>query len=149
MDATHFDRLTRRMVVSVLGSASWIAFLDWPPPAAVGRARRKRCRKKKRAFCAGRCCPAGLACEAGACFGTCDNPFNCTNDGDNCAGNAECVCLTTLDGASGCFADIVTNSCDEVLACGPDAPCPSGQICAICNCPGQPNFRCFLPCPTS
>ena len=149
MDASRFDRLTRRWVISVLTSGPLVALLGRATSVAAGRSKRKRCRQKGRVFCAGRCCPKRFRCEAKTCFASCGDPFNCANAGDNCAGNDECVCLTTLGGAAGCFADIVVNSCDDADACGADNPCPSGQICAICNCPAEPNFRCFLPCPTA
>ena len=58
MDAKHFERLTRRLALAGLAGELLTSRLGGAETDALG-VRAKRCRRKKRVFCAGRCCARG------------------------------------------------------------------------------------------
>ena len=143
MDDIQFDCLTRRLVLGGFAVGSLAALLEHDE--AEGLSKRKRCRKKKRKFCAGRCCPRGRRCEAKTCVRSCDSPFSCASVGAPCSGEA-CFCSLTLTGTAAC-TDVGFDLCTDLEACSGDNPCPAGKICASCACPGgMDDFRCFAPC---
>jgi hypothetical protein len=151
MDAIRFDRLTRRLVLSGLTTGSLAALLDLDEVATKKkkRSKRKRCRQKKRTFCAGRCCPKRHHCEAKACVQSCENPFVCPDQGggSGCGAGTNCFCSTTIRGTTAC---VISESapCEDSEPCGPADSCPAGLICAICGCDdATPGFRCKRPCP--
>ena len=148
MDDLRFDRLTRRFVVTGLGGGSLTVHLGLV--GALSRkkpSKRKRCRKKKRDFCAGRCCRKGHRCETNACVQSCANPFACPDNGGGAGCGDGCFCSTSISGTTAC---VVSNpgSCGNLEACSATDPCPRGQICALCDCLNPPPiFRCQRPCP--
>ncbi len=154
MDAIRFDRLTRRFVVAGLPGGSLAALLGFFEVASKkGKkkpSKRKRCRKKERTFCSGRCCPKRHRCEARTCVQSCENPFVCPDQGGSgCGAGTNCFCSTTIRGTTACVISEPA-PCEDFDPCGPADSCPAGLICAICNCPGNgdtPGFRCKRPCP--
>lgn len=148
MDAARFDRLTRRLVVGgfAAGALGRLPSRD----AARALSKRKRCRKKKRRFCAGRCCPRRQRCVNQQCVLTCGAPLRCDPPGGagDCSTDADCFCTSTRTGRAACGkvgSGLVT--CNNLAACDKDTPCPAGKICASCTCAqGQPVFRCLTPC---
>ena len=149
MDDIRFDRLTRRLVLSGLTTGSLAALLDLDEVATKKkRSKRKRCRQKKRTFCAGRCCPKRHRCEDKACVVSCEDPAVCPGaEGLGCGAGPNCFCSTTSRGTSACVTSHA-GPCSELGACGIADACPPGQICALCDClTGTPNFRCKRPCP--
>lgn len=151
MHGMTFDRLTRRLVLGGVTSGSLASLLIRGAVAARKKrpSKRQRCRKKKRRFCAGRCCPKRHRCEATACVRSCGEPFACPDNGGGRGCGDGCVCTTTLGGTSAC---VVSNPgpCGNLEACSAAAPCPRGQICALCDCLVMPPvFRCMRPCPAA
>jgi hypothetical protein len=154
----------RRDVARSLGAsviAGLTAFSMHRAPAEAKKrkkhklSKRKRCRKKKRTFCAGRCCPKHHRCEYETCVESCFPPCAHAAVNTNCwTDDAPCFCATSLTGAS------VRLKAPEYSAgnnyacpnqsppCSPTNLCPSGQLCATCWCgPTECNYRCFDPCP--
>ncbi len=155
MDDRRFDLLTRRLMLTGVGGGSFGALLGLAEAASKKKpSKRKRCRKKNRTYCAGRCCPKGRRCEKRACVQSCENPFVCPDQGggSGCGNNGDtlCFCSTTISGTSACVISEPA-PCNNFAPCGIADPCPAGQICAICGCLGATgatsDFRCKRPCP--
>jgi hypothetical protein len=152
MDETRFDRLTRRLVLGgALGGA--LAAVSAPTETDAAKlSRRKRCRRKKRDFCAGRCCATVRRCENTARVESCNRPFECPPDGPadlECGPEGACFCGKTPGGRSACVAVSFPTNCNDLAACDSGTPCPAGQICFTCFCSNQattPNFHCAPPC---
>jgi hypothetical protein len=153
MDDARFDRLTRRFVLGGLGGGSLAALLGFDEAETKKRkgAKRKRCRKKKRRFCAGRCCPKRQRCENKTCVASCDNPGTCFPvdlPGGPCSGSDDCFCTTAIGGDTICAALPPGPDCQNLEECGADQSCPAGRICGLCTCLGPVGIlRCLLPCP--
>lgn len=154
MDAIRFDRLTRRLVLGGLTAGALDALLGRDGAASKKKtpSKRKRCRKKKRTFCAGRCCPKGRRCENAACVASCSPAVDCVNTGGFCGGAVigDCICRATPSGASACIGEPEL-LCATLTPCSAAEACPRGQVCAVCSCPSsdlsEADFRCYLPCP--
>ena len=153
MDALRFDRLTRRLVLwSVLGSSLAAgSAADGVDAAKVSK--RKRCKRKKRDFCAGRCCARPQRCDNAVCVSSCDNTFQCPPQGPvdsfSCNSDDSCFCGETPGGKSACVALPSSPACNDFPACGNGTRCPAGQVCFTCACQGMafvPDFRCAPPC---
>jgi hypothetical protein len=149
MDDMTFDRLTRRLMLSGLVGGSLLGLLVGSDAAAGQGSRRKRCKKKGRKFCAGRCCPKQQICVTKTCVPTCDKPLECPPVGGTelCGANRQCLCTRTLAGKAFCASTPLF--CNEAPACDANTPCPAGTFCTTCACVegGAPDFRCFAPCP--
>jgi hypothetical protein len=149
MDAARFNCLTRRLVLGGFAAGALGRLLG--RDAARALSRRRRCRKKKRTFCAGRCCPKKQRCMNRQCVLTCAALLRCDPPGGagNCSADVDCFCTRTPSGRAACGkvgSGPVT--CNNLAACDQDTPCPRGKICATCACSqGQPDFRCLTPCP--
>lgn len=140
-----FDRYTRRFVLAGLTGGSLSALLGRAEAAAKKPSKRKRCKQKKRKWCAGRCCPKKHRCEHGTCVRSCVDP--CFLGDGNCLGGGGCFCSTSVTGASARLKYPENPYC-LANSCSATNPCPSGQICGTCNCGASGcNFRCFDPCP--
>jgi hypothetical protein len=150
MDERLIDQFSRRLVLGSVG-ATWLAtLLGWETAFAGKRSPGKRCREKKRDFCAGRCCPKSQRCLNKACFASCDSPFQCPPIGSTgaCGPEGECFCAKTAQGKSVCVDVPFPTNCNDLTVCDADTPCPAGEICFTCFCDmgATPNFRCGLPC---
>jgi len=150
LDHIGFDHLSRRIAVKGIAGGAILALLGGHETDAKKRSRAKRCRKKKRTFCAGRCCPKGHGCENRICIAACGGARDCDGaPGQLCGSSAdECLCLKTAAGRSACLSLAGFGpTCADFAACSAADPCPPGLICGICGCPAAgPDFRCFRPC---
>ena len=118
---------------------------------AAKLSKRKRCTRKKRDFCAGRCCPRSRQCINQACVTSCNAPFQCPPDGPadtECGPDGSCFCGKTPGGKAACVGISFPTNCNDLLVCGDGMRCPAGQVCFTCFCDAgvTPNFRCAPPC---
>jgi hypothetical protein len=151
MDTATFDRLTRRVVLGGLAGGSVLRGF-WPSETAgKHRSQRKRCQKKHRVYCSGRCCPEEHTCEHSVCLATCGNGFDCSpGSGEACGRLGECFCTSTVGGSAACMNVPVAGECDAFPACNGNGDCASGRVCVICSCAGQiADRRCLRPCATA
>lgn len=152
MDDLRFDRLTRRLVLSGLIGGSLAPFASEEASDAAKLSKRIRCKRRKRDFCAGRCCPKTRQCIAKTCVASCDDPFQCPPDDPvdpfSCGPEDSCFCAKTPGGKSACIAISFTTNCSTLPECGAGTQCPAGQVCFTCACDlgSTPVFRCAPPC---
>jgi hypothetical protein len=152
LDHTLFDRLTRRIVLAGLAGGALATWPDRDGTDAAKLSRRKRCKRKNRDFCAGRCCPKGRRCENGACVASCNDPFQCPPAGSadlECGPEGSCFCGKTPGGKAACVGIAFPTDCNELPVCGGGMRCSAGLVCFTCFCSNQattPNFRCAPPC---
>lgn len=154
MDAIRFDRLTRRFVLAGLAGGSLATLLGLDEAASTKKkpSKRKRCKDKKRNFCAGRCCPKRQQCLNKTCAVSCESPFQCPPgdpvDPFSCGPEDSCFCAKTPGGKSACVDIVPTTICGNLPACDSGTPCPAGQVCFTCSCVSgvTPNFRCGQLC---
>jgi hypothetical protein len=128
MDAKHFDDLTRALHVghsrrSLLGGLPLGLLAALPvPPLTIAR-RRKKHRRKRGAFCAGK-----NSCTDHV--GTC-----------NARGEIQCNCMRLAEtGKSVCVGAVGSFDC---TACGPDEVCVD-----LVGCSPTSDRGCARPCPT-
>jgi hypothetical protein len=151
MDDAVFDRLTRRFVLGGLATGSLSVLLGQVVVEGRTKSKRKRCKKKKRTFCAGRCCPKHRHCTNATCVSSCGNPFTCpqTDPDTHCGPDDTCFCASTVNGQTACLQSIPAGvTCGELTSCGEGTPCPAGEVCGVCQCDmgNVADFRCFAPC---
>lgn len=152
MDHVQFDALTRRFVFGSLAAAALATVHGVEGAAGKKLSRRKRCKRKKRDFCDGRCCPRPRRCDNAVCVSSCDNSFQCPPRGPvdpfSCNANDSCFCGKTPGGPSACVALPFPTDCNDLPVCGDGVRCPAGLVCFTCSCQGgiTPNFRCAPPC---
>lgn len=152
-DNPPFAPLTRRLVLGgVPGSLLTLLGRD-ATAGKRGSKARTRCKKRRRAFCAGRCCPAGQACAGGACANMCADPFSCAHQsgGLSCPDEENCFCAQTPNGIPVCTTRLKVLDCEDLTSCSGAGDCPAGKVCATCFCDiknGMPDndFRCHDPC---
>lgn len=148
MDDLRFDRLTRRLTLAGVGGGLLTALLGSDEIGSRKKSKRKRCRNKARTCCAGRCCPKRYRCQNRTCVQSCEDPFVCPDQGGaGCGAGANCFCSTSINESSVCVRSD-SFPCAELQSCSDADSCPSGQICALCDCLDMPPvFRCKRPCP--
>lgn len=148
MDDRQFDRLTRRFVLGGLTSGALVTLGGREESAAAKLSKRKRCKRKNREFCDGRCCPRPQRCENKTCVSSCDDqPFSCAGGGGSCGAEDECFCTTTVTGKATCVNIPLSTNCNSLQACTASDQCPAGEVCVFCACPnGAANIRCAPPC---
>jgi len=155
MDEVQFDRLTRRLVLGGLLGGALAAVPVSDDARAAKLSRRKRCKRKRRDFCDGRCCPKSRQCINKTCVESCNAPFQCPPGGPvdpfSCGPEDTCFCGRTPSGKSSCVAISLTTNCNTLPACGAGTQCPAGQVCFTCACDmgSTPIFRCAPPCSNS
>jgi hypothetical protein len=153
VDDSRFDAWTRRHIGLAAGGFAALllgrAGLDPAGTQAKKRkSKRKRCRQKKRTFCAGRCCPKHHRCEGGSCLRSCPTPCPPGQPGGSCVGDEACFCAFTSTGTTVLLQSPTNTYCLANPSCGPTKFCPPGRVCATCGCgPSACDFRCFDPCP--
>lgn len=151
MDHLLFDRLIRRIVLAGLAAGVLGARPGRDETDAAKLSKRKRCTRKKRDFCAGRCCPRSRQCINQACVTSCNAPFQCPPDGPadtECGPDDSCFCGKTPGGKAACVGISFPTNCNDLPVCGNGMGCPAGQGCFTCFCDAgvTPNFRCAPPC---
>jgi hypothetical protein len=143
----------RREAVRALGTAVMTglagrAASPVPIVAKKKKTKRKRCKEKKRTFCAGRCCPKQHRCEHGACVRSCADPCSSGQSGGSCVSADPCFCATSITGKPARLKAPANAYCPANPPCSPTNLCPSGRVCATCGCGASScNYRCFDPCP--
>lgn len=148
MDDLRFDRLTRRLVLGGLVGGSLATFASGEASEAARLSKRKRCKRRNREFCAGRCCPRQEQCLNGSCVERCDGPLRCPFGVSTlvCGPGDRCLCTKTSGGKNACLDVLSVSSCDDFPTCGPRGACAAGRVCATCGCTGVAGDQAVLRC---